>query len=219
MNCICKKIIITISAVGAMAGLAQANTEQLTRAVEQQLKTSPVVNISLDWGKDNRAITTHCEGVLIGAGDKVATVKECFENSGASLQKITLFFSNKKTAVGSWKTIEMHNDMVFVRVNPQITQEVKTMQVGLVPAGQSLQDYYGGEVGAELMAFMIQKGISPARNRCRMGASSWCGKPSLKLGTPFFWNGKVVALFKEVPRRVSVSLFGGISEGPLRLFR
>lgn len=216
MNWIYKKTVITLAAVGGLVGFAHADTQQLEQAVREQIKTSPVVNISLEWYGEK---TTHCEGVLIGQGDKVATVKECFENGRASLKQVTLFFSNKKTAVGNRNTVDVHNDMAFIRVNPQVTQGVKTVQVGLVPADQSLQEYYGRGVGAELMSFMMQKGIFPTRNRCRIGASSWRGKPQLKLGTPFFWNGKVVALFKEVPRRISVSLFGGISEGALRLFR
>jgi len=219
MNCFYKKVVVTLAGMGALAGMAHAQTDALTQAVSRQVKTSPVVNISVNWKNGDSSSLTHCEGVLVGQGDKVATVKECFENGSASVQQVTLFFSNKKSATGGWQTIALRDGMAFIRVNPQVTQGVRTMQVGLVPADQSLQDYYGQDIGAELMSFMMSKGVPPARHRCRMGASNWPREPKLKLGTPFFWNGKVVALFKEVPHRISVSLFGGISEGAVRLFR
>ena len=208
-------------AAALCAGLSlpvYAKTDAIAQQVTKQLKTSPVVEISLHWKGMFSSYTTFCEGALVGQGDRVVTVRECFGGSLSNLQKVSLSFSNDKTAVGGNQTVELRDGLAFIRVDSQVTNGVRAVQIGRVPSGKTLQDHYGDNIGAELMAFMVSKGVPTARHRCRIGANAYCAKPRLRKGTPFFWGGKVVALFKEIPHHVEVSLFGGVAEDSLQLF-
>lgn len=177
--------------------------------LERRVRFRPGRKIRVPYPAEHK--TTQCVGVLLNNA-RVATASSCLkESSGFKLQKITLTFSNGKSGKTSARKASVNGDIAQIAVDPALTVGLIGMEVA---DGRSLQDVYGKEFASALQNFLLSRGVLSPRAARMTGR-----KPNLKLGEPFFWKGKVVAVFNSVPRRLPVSLFGQISEDFLSVFR
>ncbi len=208
---------------------------QVQRTVAQaQLVHGSRVEIKFNWKKQNflhRRVrfhrgqtlhlpypaqykTTRCAGVLL-SGSRVATAVSCLHDAkGFKLQQITLSFSNGKEARIAADQVVVNGDIAQIAVDPVLTRGLAGAETAAVSAGRSLQDVYGKEFASALQNFLISHGVVSARAARMTGR-----KASIEKGEPFFFNGKLVAVFNSVPTRLPVALFGQISEDFLAVFR
>lgn len=180
--------------------------------LERHVRFRPGRKIRVPYQAEHK--TTQCVGVLLNNA-RVATASSCLkESSGFKLQKITLTFSNGKSGKTSARKASVNGDIAQIAVDPALTVGLIGMEVAEVADGRSLQDVYGKEFASALQNFLLSRGVLSPRAARLTGR-----KVTLQRGEPFFWKGKVVAVFNRVPRRLPVSLFGQISEDFLSVFR
>ncbi len=200
------------------AQLAKSSRAQLTFEWKKELWLSDMVHRRRPGFKDvvvkveNK--TTECAGVLLN-NSRVATPASCAKGKdGYKLAKVTVTLSNGKRGFGTQNSVVTKGDIAQVRLQSSLTQGLTGADVSFVMGKTSLQDAYGEHVSSALTQFLLSHGVVSAR------ASRLSGrKNTLKKGEPFFLNGKLVALVNNVPHRLPVSLFGGLSEDFLAVFR
>lgn len=158
---------------------------------------------------------THCPGVLVAGTHRVFTVASCAEApDGFSLKTVRVQLANGKQGRGSAGSVAIRGNFASVLVSAQLTAGIKGVPVAAVPQGNSLYETFGRGVQQELLQFFVERGVVSPR------ASRLTGiKNTLQKGEPFFYRGQLVALVKEVPSRLPVSFWGGLSEDSLAVFR
>ena len=159
--------------------------------------------------------TTSCRGVWVAAAGRVWVPRTCVQAPrGYSLERVKVTFANGRSGTGTAQSVAVKGELGEVRVAADLTRQLPSVPVVRVPAGKTLKDVLGGGVDRALMDFYLSRGVlSPRANRL-MGT-----KNTLRLGEPFFYRGQLVGLVKQVPRRLPVSVWGGLSHRQLVLFR
>lgn len=156
--------------------------------------------------------TKSCRGVLLNTS-QVATVAGCAQEDDFTLKQVSLLFSNGKKGTGSKAAVSLQNGLAKISVPKTLWQGLEPATVRWALQGSSLAKLaQGAEVA--LFSFFVNHGVvSPRSNRLHGN------KVTMKMGQPFFFNGKVAALVKYVPSRLPVSFWGaGLSEDSLQLF-
>lgn len=230
-----KKLFALALVLTTLPSFGQNMQTQVERTVAQvQLARAARVQLDFEWkkqeylerrvrfrpGKKIRVAypaeykTIRCTGVLLN-NSRVATPSSCTEyKDGFELQKVTLTFSNGKKAVGLAQSVRVNGDIAQITVASSVTQGLAGLEPARIAKDRSLQDVYGDKFTSGLQQFLLARGVvSPRAARFNKR------KTSLEKGEPFIWNGKLVALFNRVPKRLPVSLFGQISEDFLSVFR
>lgn len=241
----CAKLLLAAGLAGVWSlGFAQAPQKDLGPAVRRSVakaeKTSrrakaAAVSLNFDWekkvylfdmvhrrrpGVKNVLVnvekkSTQCQGVLLAGTNRVVTPVSCAKGKkGFELKRVNLAFANGQKGTGTAGAVSVNGDFAFVAVSSALTRGIEGAQVAAVPEGQSLKETFGDGVSRELALFFINRGVVSARANRLSGA-----KKTLKVGDPFFYQGKLVALVSDVPSRLPVSLFGGVSEDSLAVFR
>ena len=72
----------------------------------------------------------------------------------------------------------------------------------------------GEDIENFLLSFFHSKGV-PSHRRSRIGGFSH--HPTVKVGEPVLYQGKVIALVKQIPFTFRRGIFGGISESPFAI--
>lgn len=159
--------------------------------------------------------TKTCQGVLLAGTPRVATLSACFKGGdGYQMKKVTLRFANGKQAVGTANSVSVQGEFARLYVKRALVQDLKGVEIAHIAAGKSLQQTYSNDGAAMLAQFFTNRGVISPRALRAMGM-----KPSLKIGTPVFFRGKLVAFANSVPNKFPVSLFGGVSEDSLTVVR
>lgn len=144
--------------------------------------------------------TSSCK--VVWTGTYFLAPKVCAKKDDFELKEIKLTLSTGKTVVVSGSNLSVRGDFAFISVNKQDVTGIMPAQVAVLPSGRDLEDVYGGEINSAIYSFFLAKGIiSPRANR--MSGR----KVTLKIGDPFFYKGKLVALCSEVPSRLPVGIF------------
>ena len=159
--------------------------------------------------------TKTCQGVLLAGTPRVGTLASCVQgDKGFTVSKITLRFANGRQAAGEANTIRTNGEFARVFVQRAAVKDLKGVEVANIAVGKSLQETYKNDGAAILAQFFNSRGVMSARASRALGI-----KPSLKIGTPVFFHGKLVAFVNSIPRRLPVSLWGGVSEDSLTVVR
>lgn len=225
-------------------GFAQTQKEDLGPAVRRSVakaeKTSrqnktAAVSLNFEWekkiylfdmvrrrrpGVQNTLVnvekkSTQCKGVLLAGVNRVATPASCAKGKkGFELKRVNLSFANGKKGVSAANSVSVDGEIAQIAVSSALTQGLEGARAAAVPQGQSLKETFGDGVSHELALFFASRGVVSARANRLSGM-----KRTLKVGDPFFYQGKLVALVSDVPARLPVSLFGGVSEDSLAVFR
>ncbi len=161
--------------------------------------------------------TNTCRGTLAQSGKRVYMTADCVTASGYTLSSISLQFANGKVAKGTEKAVVVAEDTAYALVKEDVTRGLRGLAFASIPKGQSLQETFGEKMTRFLVDFFRQKGVS-SRRMCRIGGSMSKGKARLRVGEPVIYQGKVVALVKDVPSRFP-RLFGKVSENALAVIR
>ena len=122
-------------------------------------------------------------------------------------------FANGKKGAETEKSVSVNGKFARVDVSAALTEGLETAQPAGVPAGRSLKETFGGGIAGELYGFFMDRGVVSKRANRITGV-----KNTLKVGEPFFYEGKLLALVSDVPSRLPVSFFGGVSEDALAVF-
>lgn len=241
----CAKVLLAAGLAGVWSlGFAQTQKEELGPAVRRSVakaeKTSrqnkaAEVSLSFDWEKKVYLSdmvrrrrpgfkdvlvkvehkSTQCKGVLLSGANRVVTPASCAKSKkDFELKQVRLAFANGKKGVASAGSVTVDGDFAQIAASSALTQGLEGARVAAVPEGQSLKETFGDGVSRELFQFFVSRGVVSARAGRLSGT-----KKTLKVGDPFFYQGKLVALVSNVPNRLPVSLFGGVSEDSLAVFR
>lgn len=230
--------VLSIVGLLLVSVAAFCNTNFYTQ-VERQVNTARLnnsarVDIEVKWSKDEyykvrkrmasrprfdtKVRTSYkntvCAGVLLNNGYVVTSASCVRRHSGFRAERVKLSFSNGKNVTVKGRQMRVKDGIAQVKVDSSFTQGIVGVEVVSLKEGMTLQDVYGNEVAVGLQSFLVTHGVVSPRAARMTGR-----KPNLKLGEPFFWKGKVVAVFNSIPRRLPVSLFGQISEDFLSVFR
>lgn len=232
----CKVLFVAILLSVSFAAFADTG---LYSRVERQVKSSQLANSSrvhmdVKWEKKESyrvyksrvfhrrydtkyrifSKNTQCVGVLLNNGYVVTSSTCVHRHSGFKVKEVVLSFSNGKNVTVKGREMRVKDGIAQVKVDSSFTQGIAGVEVVSLQEGMTLQDVYGNEVAVGLQGFLVSRGVVSPRAARMTGR-----KPNLKLGEPFFWKGKLVAVFNSVPRRLPVSFFGQISEDFLSVFR
>ena len=158
--------------------------------------------------------TTACRGVLLAGENRILTTASCAQApSGFSLKKVRVQLANGRRGSGLAGSVSINGNFAGVAVSSRLTEGLQGVPVAAVPEGETLYEVFGKGVQQKLLEFFVNRGVVSPR------ASRLAGvKNTLQKGEPFFYQGKVVALVNEVPRRLPVSFWGGVSEEHLAVF-
>ncbi len=162
--------------------------------------------------------TTSCKGTLDQSLTRVYVPTVCVAQEGYTLAKLTLVFANGIRAQGTQNTVQTLGEVSFVRTSVQSTKGLHGLVFEAVPNGQSLQRTFGEQMGEYLLSFFRRRGVSAHRTRLRIGAVVR-GAPTLQVGEPFLYNGKVVALVQEIPATLKRGFWGDVPEDALAIIR
>ena len=159
--------------------------------------------------------TTVCRGVLAEGEPRVLTPASCLDApKGFTLQALTVSFANGQKETLSQQQVTRRGGLAVLAVSSQVTRGLKGAPLAAIAPGKTLAETFGNGVLDELLQFFINRGVVSARANRLTGT-----KNTLRVGEPFFYRGKLVALVNQVPRRLPVSFWGGVSEEPLVLVR
>ncbi len=217
------------------AGVQPALERAALQARQNYRQFRPVAEISFEWTKpvylsdmvhrrrpgfretliDVKHKTTHCRGVLGEGTSRVFTPSVCLRApKGYTLKQMRLRFANGKTGTGSARSVQVKGDLAEIVVSADLTEGIKGAPLAAVAEGKTLREAYGAGVQNALVQFFMSRGVISARSSRLTGV-----KNTLRVGDPFYYNGKLVALVNRVPSRLPVSLWGGVSEDGLSLVR
>lgn len=159
--------------------------------------------------------TTVCRGVLAAGTRRVVTPASCAKApDGFQLKQVRVHLANGRKGRGTANSVAVSGDFAGVLVSSQLTAGIQGVPLAAVPEGKSLYDVFGRGVQQQLLEFFVNRGVVSARANRLTGV-----KNTLQKGEPFFYQGQLVALVEEVPNRLPVSFWGGISEDSLSIFR
>ena len=146
--------------------------------------------------------TNTCRGILSQSGKRVYMTADCVAADDYTLSSISLKFANGKVAKGTQNAVVVQEDAAYALVKENVTRGLRGLAFNAIPQGQSLQETFGEKMTHFLANFFHQKGISSRRRMCRIGGSFGREDITLRVGDPVIYQGKVVALVKEVPSRL-----------------
>lgn len=206
------------------AATAQAQQESsvlVTAVLRKPVKMSDVM-CRPTRGCNNQVVsykqkTNTCRGTLSQSGKRVYMTADCVTESGYNLSSVSLQFANGKVAKGTGQSVVVEEDTAYALVKEDVTRGLHGLVFATIPQGQSLQETFGKKMTYFLADFFRQKGVS-SRRLCRMGSSLGRGNITLRVGEPVIYQGKVVALVKDVPSRLP-RLSGKVSENALAVIR
>ena len=159
--------------------------------------------------------TKNCQGVLLAGNEYVAVPAVCLKNGNFSLKQVRLSFANGRQATGKQGSVSIQGDIGYIRLGKQIAQGLRGLPVKIVKNG-GLQETFGSNMTFALHRFFTSFGVAFKNRVCRVGKQS--PRSRLTVGEPVLFEGKLVALVKEVPSRYG-TLSGDVSESSLALFR
>lgn len=160
--------------------------------------------------------TNTCRGTLAKGGVRVYTTADCMQQKDFALSTVKLKFANGRTASGGQGAVTFSGDIAYIAVQANVTRGLNGLDFAFIPKGKSLIDMFGEEMEHFLLTFFHEKGV-PARRRVRVGRVST--HPTVKIGDPVLYNGKVIALVKKIPYIFRRGPFGGVSESPFAIIR
>lgn len=222
---------------------ALANAQNLTNRVsriifskmEQQRETYHV-HISLQWKKDitlgdlmwrnprrparkdqvvqSKRVFSDCLGVLTNEGTRVLFPAVCLQKDGYELESVELSFQNGSRVSKSAQEIISRGEISQTEVSLQTTQGLPSVEVGIVPQGKSLQEFFGDGMIAHLRTFFHGKNIFS----CHVRRGLISSRPNLTIGEPLIYQGRVVALVKKEIDTYADG-FGGVSESAFAIVR
>ena len=210
-------------------------TRAVAAAALQRAEAAYEVAVSLDWKKEVtlgdlmlraprrparkedvvyvKQKNTRCRGVLVENGTRVLMPAACLEERKYQLERIVLHFANGRQAVKNTQELQVNGDIVWAQVPAQLTAGLPSVAAATAPQGKRLQDIYGAEMSSHLRSFFHMKNVGPL-SRTRPGA----GRSRLRVGDAVIYQGKVVALVKEVVGAYGTT-FGGVSEKAFAIIR
>ncbi len=197
-------LVMTISMT--VAAFAQTAFEQevdraIAQAQQKQQQQNAVVNVSVYWTDANlnqadQYIKKQCKGVLAQDG-QVLFPAVCLKNASRSLKEVGFTFANGKIQPVAVNEITTNGDMALVTANPQAVQDLQGLPVQALPEGRLMRAFF--------KQFLLNKGVLPAQYRdsdhAFAGAYAY-REASIHVGEPVIYEGKVIALVKEVPHVV-----------------
>ncbi len=145
--------------------------------------------------------TNTCRGTLSQSGKRVYMTADCVAADDYTLSSISLKFANGKVAKGTQNAVVVKEDAAYALVKADVTRGLRGLAFEAIPQGQTLQETFGEKMTHFLANFFRQKGVS-SRRMCRIGGGFGRGDITLRVGDPVIYQGKVVALVKEVPSRL-----------------
>lgn len=216
-----------------------AFTPALDRAAAQAKQLSDsTVQVMLDWHKEVKMSDvmfrrprvkdsvisvkrkqTYCKGTLLQDGEHVLIPAVCAHKNKYHLDQVTLKFANGYVAQGSAQVLRTKEDIAVITVNAQATQGLRGLPVAAIPSGQTLQETFGESMKDWLLQFFHRKGIPSRSRRCGRHRYRTRSNPSLQVGDPVIYNGKLVALVQKIPHVYRDNVFGGVTEKYLALVR
>ncbi len=156
-----------------------------------------------------------CEGVLVSKGARVIVPTVCVTQDDYTLEKVVIRLKTGDQITVMPGNMIIDEDIAWLSVNAAKTRSVPYVAFEPVDEGKSLQEVYGNDMTRHLQQFFRERGVVEHR-RLRPGLIY--SEPRLKVGEPFFYKGKLVALVKKQVRTYG-GLFGGVSESALALIR
>ncbi|MBR5151774.1 MAG: hypothetical protein IKW71_02965 [Elusimicrobiaceae bacterium] len=206
----------------AQAHQRQQAVVQVTSVFKKPVKMSDVMYRPTRGCKDQvisyQEKKNVCLGTLAQSGRRVYVTADCVTQEGYQLSLVTLKFANGKVAEGTSRAVAVLQDAAYIAVDAQVTRGLEGLAFARIADGQSLQETFGDKITDFLLSFFHTRGVS-SRRVCRIGGSCNTAKPTLKVGEPVIYQGRVVALVKRVPRTLRRSVWGGVSEDALALIR
>ena len=210
----------SVASAQAQAQQAQEAAVSITATFQKAVKMSDVM-CRRPRCKDQiisyETKTNICRGTLAKSGVRVYTTANCMRHKDFALSTVTLKFANGRTASGGHGAVGFSGDIAYVAVQASVTRGLNGLDFAVIPQGKSLMDVFGDEIESFLLSFFHEKGV-PARRRARVGRIS-TRHPTVKLGDPVLYNGKVIALVKQVPYIFRRGPFVGVSEKPFAIIR
>ena len=207
-----KTVALALAMMISMAGTAFAQTvfeQDVARAVAQaqqkQQQKNAVVNVSVYWSKaDNNAAQAQytqkqCKGILT-QDSQVLFPAVCLKNSSrVQLKEVGFSFSNGKIQPVAMDEITMNADMAVVAAKPQAVEGLQGLPVEALNEGKAMRPFF--------KQFLLDRGVLPMHyhggsNHEPSGMYAY-REASIKVGDPVMYQGKVIALVKEVPAVVS----------------
>ena len=207
---------------------AQIQTQQLQQAavtvtatLKKPVKMSDMMCRPVRGCKDQiisyETKTNICRGTLERGGQRVYITADCVRKKDYTLSAVKLQFANGKVATGTGRAVSIKEDVAYVAVKEDVTRGLQGLAFSKIPQGQSLQKTFGDQIEDFLLSFFRQKGV-PSRGRCRIG-SSLSRASTVNVGEPVIYQGKVIALVRQIPSFFRRGLLGGVSESPLAIIR
>ena len=206
-----------------------------TKAV-QQTKNVYNVHILLRWKKEitlgdmmwrnprrparkeqvikSKQAVTDCLGVLTNEGSRVLFPAVCLKKAGYELERIDLSFQNGSHISKSAQEIIFRGEIAQIEVSSQATAGLPYAVANEIPAGRSLQEFYGEEMTSYLHKFFHDRNIFS----CRVRRGFVSSRPRLTVGEPLIYHGRVVALVKKEIDTYADG-FGGVSESAFAIVR
>ena len=159
--------------------------------------------------------TKNCQGVLLLGNEQVAVPAVCLKNGDFTLAQVHLLFANGRQVTGKQGSVSVQGDMGYIRLGKQVAQGLRGLPVKAVKNG-GLQETFGSSMTLTLHRFFTSFGVAFKNRVCRIGRQS--SHSRLTVGEPVLFEGKLVALVKDVPSRYG-TISGDVSEDSLALFR
>lgn len=238
----CKKYIFAAGIIycmlGSMAQAQPSSSQTLTRRLHQEIRAQQAkVQLMLTWEKEirmrdlmsrpprmgagNPVISvenknTVCQGVLLEGNRRVVFPAVCFENDDFLIKKMQISLRNGRRISVAAEQFYTKGDMGYIPLDAQAAQGLQGAAVRVLRRGESLQSSFGSSMTQALHQFFTSHGIAFKTRVCHLGGNG-CRR-SLQVGEPVFFEGKLVALVKEVPHRYG-TVWGTVSEEALAVFR
>lgn len=166
--------------------------------------------------KNTEEKTTRCQGVLLEGQNRVLTLASCVKaQDGFEMTGVELSFSNGRRGTGSPRTVSVKDHLAYLRVSEDLTRGVRGLTAAYIPEGKTLADVYGEDFSQRLFSYFVNKGVTSPKGRLLGGRK----QVTLRPGEPFMYEGKLVALFKEVPSKLPLSWRGEVAENALAVLR
>ena len=190
-------LVLTISMT--VAAFAQTAFEQnvaraIAQAEQKQQQKNAVVNISVYWSNANQAeqyTKKQCKGILAQDG-QVLFPAVCLKNASSALKEVGFVFSNGQIQSVATDEIKVNADMASVTAKAQATKDLQGLPTQKLPFGQDMRPFF--------KKFLLSNGVQPISYRdSNHDAAYVYREPSLSVGDPVIYQGKVIALVKEVP--------------------
>lgn len=161
--------------------------------------------------------TRQCQGILAQGTNRVYVPASCVEKEGFRLTSMQLVFANGRKAVGTQHLVNVVDDIAFIPVEQSLIQGLRGLPVNSIPRGKTLRETFGNKIENFLLSFFHSRGVNDGQRYWALRHPG--SKVNVKIGEPVVYQGKVVALVREVPHMFHRGFWGNVSEEPLALIR